>query len=53
MENQNATAEKVKNLYSKYSNKQHFLNIFGTKKFHLVDDAFLQKMYDFLITKVK
>ena len=47
------TAEKVQELYSKYDNKQHFLIIFGTKKFHLVDTDFLERMYNYLLKKVK
>jgi hypothetical protein len=47
------TPEKVKELYRAYNNKQHFLNLYGTTKFHLVDDAFLKRMHDYLIKKVK
>ena len=52
-ENEVITPEKVQELYSKYDNKQHFLIVFGTKKFHLVDDAFLKRMHDFLVKKLK
>ena len=51
--NVKVTPEKVKELYLKYDNKLHFLNVFGTKKFHLVDDAFLNRMYEFLDKRVK
>ena len=47
------TPEIVQELYSKYDNKQHFLSLFGTKKFHLADEDFLKRMYLFLIKKVK
>jgi hypothetical protein len=47
------TPEKVQELYSKYDNKQHFLIVFGTKKFHLVDPDFLKRMHDFLVKKLK
>lgn len=53
MENKKITAEIVSDLYQKYDNKQHFLSLFGTKKFHLQDDDFLERMYIFLIKKVK
>jgi hypothetical protein len=53
MSNQEITSEKVKELYLQYNNKQHFLNVFGTKKFHLVDIDFLTRMYNYLIKKVK
>ena len=53
MGNEIITPEKVQELYLKYDNKQHFLNVFGTKKFHLVDFDFLKRMYDYLIKKVK
>lgn len=53
MTNEIITPEKVQELYSKYYNKQHFLTLFGTKKFHLVDTDFLKRMYDYLIKKVK
>jgi hypothetical protein len=47
------TPEKVQELYLKYDNKQHFLIVFGTKKFHLVDADFLKRMHDFLVKKLK
>jgi hypothetical protein len=47
------TPEKVKELYRAYNNKQHFLNLYGTTKFHLVDYAFLKRMHDYLVKKVK
>jgi hypothetical protein len=53
MDDNAITAEKVKELYGKYNNKQHFLIVFGTKRFHLVDPEFLKKMYNYLIKKVK
>ena len=53
MTNEIITPEKVQELYSKYDNKQHFLILFGTKKFHLVDVDFLKRMYDYLVKKVK
>ena len=52
MNNNQITPEVVKELYSKYNNKQHFLNVFGTKKFHLVDYDFLVKMHNYLQKKV-
>lgn len=45
------TPEIVKELYLKYNNKQHFLNVFGTKKFYLVDYDFLVKMHNYLQKK--
>ena len=47
------TPELVKNMYEKLDNKQHFLVVFGTKKFSLVDKDFLARMHDYLIRKVK
>lgn len=45
------TPERVKELYETYENKGYFLQTFGTKKFHLVDAAFLERMYNFLSKK--
>ena len=53
MEDNTITQEKVRELYQKLSNKQHFLIIFGTTKFHLASPETLKRMYDFLIKKVK
>ena len=47
------TPEIVKELYIKYHNKMYFLAIFGTTKFHIVDEDFLKRMHNFLINKVK
>jgi len=53
MDNQAITPDKVKELYKKLDNKQHFINCFGTTKFHLVSSDFLERMYNFLVRKVK
>ena len=42
------TTEIVQNLYEKFNNKKYFINKFGTKKFHLVSEAVLIDMYNFL-----
>ena len=51
--NSEITPEIVSNLYKDYSNKSHFLSLFGTSKFKLVDAKQLQKMYQFLIKRQK
>jgi hypothetical protein len=53
MTNQEITPEIVKELYEKLNNKQFFIALFGTTKFHLVSNDFLIKMYNYLIRKVK
>jgi hypothetical protein len=50
---QEITHEEVKNLYEKLNNKQFFISVFGTTKFHLVSKEFLVKMYNYLIRKTK
>jgi len=47
------TPEIVKELYLRMDNKQLFISVFGTTKFHLVTDDFLLRMYNYLIKKVK
>jgi len=50
---ENITPSQVEELYQKYQNKQYFLIAFGTTKFNKVDSKFLNKMYKFLVNKVK
>lgn len=47
------TPEKVQELYNKLENKQLFISNFGTKRFYTVDAEYLNKMYNYLIKKVK
>jgi hypothetical protein len=51
--NSEITPEIVSSLYKDYKNKSHFMNTFGTSKFKLVDAKQLQKMYHFLIKRLK
>lgn len=52
MENVNVTPEQVKELYDRYPNKQHFVAVFGTTKFHLAKQEYLERMYAFLNKKL-
>ena len=51
--NSEITPDIVSNLYKEYKNKSHFMNTFGTSKFKLVDAKQLEKMYHFLIKRLK
>lgn len=51
--NSEITPEIVSNLYKDYSNKNHFLSLFGTSKFKLANAKQLEKMYQFLIKRQK
>ncbi len=53
MDEQTVTPIKVQELYKKLDNKQFFVAAFGTTKFHLVSEDFLEKMYKYLVRKVK
>jgi len=52
-EDEEITPQKVQDLYSKYHNKSYFISVFGTTKFNLQDEAYLKRMYYFLIKKSK
>lgn len=51
MSSEKITPEKVEELYNSYNNKELFISMFSTTKFHLVSDSYLKSMYDFLIGK--
>jgi hypothetical protein len=52
MQQTNATPEIVEMLYKNYNNKHLFISLFGTTKFYLVSSEFLQRMHQFLISKI-
>jgi hypothetical protein len=52
MQETKVTPEIVEALYKQLNNKQLFLTLFGTTKFYLVTTDFLNRMYQFLISKI-
>jgi hypothetical protein len=52
MEETKVTPEIVEALYKKLDNKHLFIALFGTTKFYLVSTDFLNRMYQFLTSKI-